>query len=120
MPRRVARRTSRYGNTEPLTEEARRALPRLMKAAVRKANDNIHKVLKPTYFQHIPLGDVYDATERTGLAIPEDEKSCMLTGRIGRAMWPLTFHGLRVPQHLWITWHKMDTTGRYEVIGAIT
>jgi hypothetical protein len=118
-------RTSRFGSSEePLTIVAQKAhriaLIKQMKTAVKQASSGISKLLKNTYFPHVPLGAIYEIIERTGLAIPEDEKSCMLTGRQGRATWPLTFHGLAVPQHLWITWHKMEETGRYEVVGAIT
>ncbi len=119
--RRIPSRTrSRYGNTEPLTEEARKALPALMRKAVKQAQKNVYTLLKPNYWTSIPLGDLYEAIEKTGLSIPDDEKSCILTGRDGRATWPLTYHGLKVPARLWITWHKMETTGRYEVVGAIT
>jgi len=117
-------RRSRFGNSdEPLSIEAQKAqrivLLKQMKAAIKQAQKNVYVLLKPTYYTSIPLGDIYEAVEKTGLAIPEDEKNCLLTGRDGRATWPLTFSGLPAPARLWITWHKMET-GRYEVIGAVS
>lgn len=124
----VTGRTGRFASSsrtdEPLVETARRAnavlLKRQMKAAVKAANANVYHLLKNNYFHAIPLAEIYAAVERTGLSIPQDEKDCILTGRQGRATWPMTFHGLEVPAHLWITWYKMETSGRYEVVGAIT
>ncbi len=102
---------SRFANSddgsEPLVGVAQRAhrahLVKEARRALRQANNNIHRVLKPTYFQSVPTTDIYEAVERTGLTIPPDERSCILTGRQDRASWPLTFHGLPVRAHLWIT-----------------
>ena len=124
----VTGRTGRFASSsrdsEPLIETARRAntvlLKRQAKAALKQANANIYHLLKNNYFHGIPLAEIYAAVERTGLSVPRDEKDCILTGRQGRATWPMTFHDMPVREHLWITWYKMETTGRYEVVGAIT
>jgi len=119
-------RRRRYANSsdEPLVQAATRASRALaakqLRAALRAANDNVHRTLKPTYFHSIPLDAIYAAVEKTGIEIDPEERACILTGRQGRASWPLRLHGRELPVRLWITWHKMENTGRYEVIGAIT
>ncbi len=93
-----------------------------LKSALRAANDALAELLHPTYFSAIPLDRIYDSVEDAGLQFEggSDEKQCILCGREGRASWELRFADQPIKQTLWITWHKMETTGRYEVIAAVT
>ncbi len=116
----------RFGNqngSEPLVGVAQRAmkaqLVREARTALRRANDNLHRVLKPTYFRSIPLDTIYNAVESAGLTINPEERECILVGRQSRAHWSLTYRGIPVRPALWVSWYKMES-GRYEVIGAIT
>ncbi len=119
MHRFARTRRPRFGNTEHLVGVAHKALRVHVRRAVAAANNNLHRVLKPTYFQSIPLDSIYRAVESTGLTIDPEERQCILVGRQGRATWPLTYQGVPVNARLWVSWYKMES-GRYEVIGAVT
>lgn len=106
---RTRQQRSRFGNSDILA--ARRA--------VRIANARLHTLLKPAYFTHVPLTDIFRAVESAGLTFDPDERTSILTGRQGRAHWALYFHNIPIRVALWISWYKMES-GRYEVIGAIT
>jgi hypothetical protein len=87
--------------------------------ALRRANNTLHALTKD-YFRAIPLDRIYDAAEDEGLLIDADEKQCILCGRTGRADWPLTFEGKPIQSRLWITWYKLEVTGRYEVVAGVS
>ena len=96
-------------------------IPSAVKRKVQKA---VQRVLEPTYFKKIPLGDLFSALRSLEVhLIDEDgtEWSGMLLGRDGRASFDLAYNGLHVKNAtLQLTWHKMDMSGNYEVIGYIS
>jgi hypothetical protein len=90
----------RFGNAEPLVDVAQKALRIHARRAVKQANANLHRTLKPTYFSAIPLDAIYKAVESTGLEIDPEERQCILCGRDGRATWPLTYRHIQMPVRL--------------------
>jgi hypothetical protein len=89
--------------------------------SVRKANDQIHDLIHNRYFASIPLDQLFAIVERAGLRFDPSEKESILTGRSGRDTWRL-FNpaGAEVDHLLVLTWHKMDTTGRYEIVAYVS
>jgi hypothetical protein len=85
--------------------------------AARVANDQLYDLTHGQYFQGIPLGEIFAIVERAGFHLDPQEKECILTGRDGKATWDL-YGGPGQPLNhmLVLTWHKMETTGRYEVV----
>ena len=97
----------------------------------RKISRALDTLLKPTYFNSIPLDDIFDMLERNGV-VPLDEDntrwSGMLLGAEGRVVFPLgpvdtfdpekqtysRFDNTSLP----LSWYKMKT-GRYEVTGYL-
>lgn len=89
--------------------------------SVRKANDQIYDLTYNRYFASVPLDQLFSIVERAGLRFDPSEKESMLTGRSGRATWQLFNQtGAEVDHMLALTWHKMDTTGRYEIVAYVS
>jgi len=93
-------------------------------AVKRKVQREIERVLRPTYFRSIPLSDIADRIAPLNVHLIDDdgtEWSGFLTGADGRADFELAYNGLHVKNALFhLTWHKMDMSGNYEVIGYIS
>ena len=90
-------------------------------AALRKANDQLYDLTTNRYFASIPLDQIFGIVERAGLHFDPEEKECILTGRSGRSTWKLfNAAGNEVDHLLAMTWHKMDTTGRYEIVAYVS
>lgn len=91
-------------------------------AARNKANKALHKISshnKDTYYSAIPLDRIYDAVEDVGYHIPEEEKTCILCGREGKASWPLYYLGRPANRVLALTWYRMSS-GRFEIITYVS
>jgi hypothetical protein len=97
--------------------------------AARKANDQLYDLIHGRYFTSIPLTEIFEIVEGAGFHFDSEEKQVILTGRDGRATWQLyvedtsgRYPGARreVNHMLTLTWHKMDVTGRYEVIAYVS
>lgn len=88
--------------------------------AARKANDAIHKLTIVNYFVHIPLAELFKIVEDAGFTLDPEQKECFLTGRQGKASWDLFFNGKPANRVLVLTWHKMDVTGRWEVVSYVS
>jgi hypothetical protein len=85
--------------------------------AARAANDQLHDLTHGRYFHGVPLDEIFAAVERAGFHLDPQEKECILTGRDGRATWDLyRAPGQPLNHMLVLTWHKMEVTGRYEVV----
>ena len=95
-------------------------------AAARRANDQIHDLVNNKYFKEIPLDELFQIVERAGFHLDPDEKACILTGRDGKATWDLYgAAGIATPggeaRHMLVlNWHRMDVTGRYEVVAYVS
>lgn len=88
--------------------------------AAKRANNTIYEVTKGNYFSAIPLDRLYDAVEDAGFTFEAEEKSCILCGRKGQATWDLVYEGRPAKRRLVVSWHKMDETGRYEVVAYVS
>jgi hypothetical protein len=90
--------------------------------AASKANDALHDLTHSKYFSAIPLDRIYDIVETAGFDFEIEEKQCMLCGREGKATWELFAPETQRPVNhmLVVTWHKMDVTGRYEVVAYVS
>lgn len=88
--------------------------------AAKLANNKIYEITKANYFSAIPLDRLYDAVEDAGLSFEAEEKACILCGRSGQANWDLYYDGKPAKRRLVVTWHKMETTGRYEVVAYVS
>lgn len=90
--------------------------------AARKANDAIHDLVNNKYFQSIPLDRLFAIVEEAGLSFEPEEKASFLTGRDGRATWSLfdPESGRAANHMLVLTWHKMENTGRWEIVAYVS
>jgi hypothetical protein len=88
--------------------------------AAKLANNKIYEITKANYFSAIPLDRLYDAVEDAGFSFEAEEKQCLLCGRKGQATWDLFYDGKPAKRRLVVTWHKMETTGRYEVVAYVS
>ena len=88
--------------------------------AASKANRTIHALTSNQYHSAVPLDRIYDAVEAAGFAFDPEEKACFLCGRDGRATWNLSYEGKPAKRMLVLSWHKMDVTGRYEVVAYVS
>ena len=89
----------------------------------RKVQNEIQRILKPTFFKDIPLSDIADKIKPFNVYLIDvdgTDWSGFLTGRDGRADFDLAYNGLYVKNAMFhMTWHKMES-GNYEVIGYIS
>lgn len=88
--------------------------------AVNRANRILDALTRNKYHSAIPLDRIFDAVESNGLTIDSEERACLLCGRDGRATWDLFWEGKPANRTLVVTWHKMDVTGRYEVVSYVS
>lgn len=90
--------------------------------AARRANDTIYALIHNRYFHAIPLDDLFTAVEEAGLRFDPEEKEVILTGRDGKATWMLFDpESDREADHMLVlNWHKMENTGRYEVVAYVS
>jgi len=89
--------------------------------AAKKANDQIYDLITNKYFQGIPVNKLFDIVKGAGFAFDPEEEEFFLVGRDGRATWQLYDEEGRPVNHMLVlTWHKMDTTGRYEVVAYVS
>jgi hypothetical protein len=102
---------------EPRAGRSRRGTGTTVAARAKKANEALHDLVHGTYFTAIPLDRIFDAVEQAGLRFDPEEQQCILCGREGRATWHLFDDaGRGVDRMLVLSWHKLDVTGRYEVV----
>ena len=90
--------------------------------AAKKANEAIYDLIHNKYFQSIPLDRLFAVVEEAGLSFDPDEKESILTGRTGKATWALfdPESGRAANHMLVLNWHKMDNTGRYEIVSYVS
>lgn len=118
---REAVRRDTVKKAERREQAAQRKALRPPPGAARKANDQIYDLINGKYFREIPLDELFAIVERAGLHFDPEEKACFLTGRDGQAKWELfSAAGSPVDHMLVMTWHKLDTTGRYEIVAYVS
>lgn len=91
--------------------------------AARKANDAIYDLIHNKYFQSIPLDQLFAIVEEAGFRFdPEEKQGVFLTGRDGKATWELfdPESGRPADRMLVLSWHKMEGTGRYELVAYVS
>lgn len=135
----------RISQIDTREDDLGRSNPAILKPGDRKmANDKIHEVLKQTYFNGVPLDAIFDSLKSIGIVPLQEDNTRwdgLLVGREGQANIRLGFDessntsfeypfpeetgGLTTYQPienamLVLTWHKMEESGRYEVIGYIS
>ena len=90
--------------------------------AARKANDAIYDFIHNKYFQSVPLDQLFTIVEEAGLSFDPEEKESILTGRTGKATLALfdPESGHEAKHMLVLNWHKMENTGRYEIVAYVS
>lgn len=91
------------------------------KPSAKRANDQLYDLVNNKYFTAIPLDQIFDIVEGAGFHFDADEKQVILTGRDGKASWDLYDRPGHLAKHMLVLqWHKMDVTGRYEVVAYVS
>lgn len=89
--------------------------------SARRANDQIYDLVNNKYFQSIPNDQLFKIVKDAGFRFDPEEEEFFLVGRDGNASWHLRdVSGRPVNHMLVLQWHKMDRTGRYEVVAYIS
>ena len=109
------------GGKQPLRKTSSSNAATLAKAA-KKANDAIYDLIHKQYFQSVPLDQLFAIVEKAGLSFDPDERDSILTGRTGKATWSLfdPESGREANHMLVLNWHKMENTGRYEIVAYVS
>jgi hypothetical protein len=97
-------------------QQTAKAAKKFSNWALWTARQAVANVAKETYFDGVPLRALLDAVQSSGVELDPEDTNCILCGRDGRAFFP----ALNVKSGLLITWHKMEVTGRYEVIAYMS
>jgi hypothetical protein len=106
---------------DPTGGQSRRTSALTTRAAAKRANDQIYDLLHNRYFTAIPNDQLFGIVRREGFRFDPEEEQFILTGRDGRATWQLFDDaGYAVNHMLVLQWHKMDRTGRYEVVAYVS
>lgn len=89
--------------------------------AAKRANDQIYDLINNKYFQAIPNDQLFQIVKSVGFRFDPEEEEFILVGRDGNATWQLHDASGRPVNHLFVLqWHKMDRTGRYEVVAYVS
>lgn len=89
--------------------------------AAKKANDQIYDLIHGKYFQAIPVDQLFKIVKDAGFRFDPLEEEFFLVGRDGKATWQLhDASGREVNHMLVLQWHKMERSGRYEVISYVS
>ena len=92
--------------------------------SIQTAKTAITKLLKPTYFDSIPLGEIKIALADHGLALLQEDYTPwegFFCGEAGRCSFIMGLAGSLkvVPHYFNLTWYTMPS-GKLEVIGYIS
>jgi hypothetical protein len=89
--------------------------------AAKRANDAIYDLVNNKYFQSIPNDRLFEIVKGAGFRFDPEEEEFILAGRDGKATWQLFDATGRAVNHMFVLqWHKMDRTGRYEVVAYVS
>ena len=90
-------------------------------SAAKKANDQIYDLITNKYFRSIPNDELFNIVKRAGFHFDPEEEEFILVGRDGRATWQLYDESGKPVNHMLVLqWHKMEPTGRYEVVSYVS
>ena len=104
-----------------INEALRKPSGREFSKAAKKANDQIYDLIHNKYFQSIPNDELFAIVKRAGFRFDPEEEEFFLVGRDGKADWQLYDESGREVNHkLILQWHKLDRTGRYEVVSYVS
>jgi hypothetical protein len=116
----MARKTAAQLDRD-INEVLRKPRGKQFARAAKKANDLIYDLIHNRYFQSIPVTELFDIVRSEGFRFDPEEEEFLLVGRDGKATWQLHDEtGREVNHMLVLQWHKMDTTGRYEVVAYVS
>ena len=112
----------------------KREIKHLNEHIKKKINKDIREVTKPTYFDSIPLDELFEVLDKYDIVpIMEDGTywEGMLFGEDSHTIFELadkmssvtkdgiTFYTPYENAGLWLSWHKM-TSGRYEIVSYVS
>jgi len=98
-----------------------RASERVRRGAHRDANEAIYHLINNRYFNEIPLGPVITAVEKAGFAFDPEEIPLFLTGRTGKMTLDLFGPTGKAADHMLVfQWHKLENSGRYEIVAYVS
>lgn len=104
-----------------IDEVLKKPTGRQLAQAAKKANDQIYDLIHNKYFQSIPVDEIFAIVKRAGFRFDPIEEEFFLVGRDGKATWQLHDEAGREVNHMLVLqWHKMDQTGRYEVVAYVS
>ena len=90
-------------------------------ARAKTANDQIYDLIHNKYFQSIPNDELFGIVKRAGFRFDPEEEEFILVGRDGKATWQLYDEAGREVNHMLVlNWHKLDRTGKYEVVSYVS
>ena len=94
---------------------------RELSKAAKKANDQIYDLIHNKYFQSIPNDELFAIVKSAGFRFDPEEEEFFLVGRDGKASWQLYDEARREVNHMLVLqWHKLDRTGKYEVVAYVS
>jgi hypothetical protein len=79
----------------------------------RKAANGALAEIGQRYWDELPTATIEATLQWVGI---ETTEGGLLCGRDGHTTYPLTFRGEAAPSLLSLSWHKLEQTGRYEVV----
>lgn len=89
--------------------------------AAKQANDEIYDLVHNRYFQSIPNDALFAIVKRAGFHFDPEEEEFILVGRDGKATWQLYDDEGREANHMLVlNWHKLENTGRYEIVAYVS
>ena len=104
-----------------INESLRKPSGREFSKAAKKANDQIYDLINNKYFQSIPNDQLFAIVKRAGFRFDPEEEEFILVGRDGKATWQLHDEAGREVNHMLVLqWHKLDKTGKYEVVAYVS
>jgi hypothetical protein len=110
---------SPYGR--PPERQARSSTKAAFSKAAKQANDQIYDLIHNKYFRSIPNDELFSIIKKAGFRFDPEEEEFILVGRDGKATWQLyDEEGHEVNHMLVLNWHKLDTTGRYEIVAYVS
>lgn len=120
MPKKTSAQLDREID-EVLSKPSGKTSGKQFSQAAKRANDKIYDLINNKYFQSIPNDQLFAIVKGAGFSFDPEEEEFILVGRDGNATWQLHDGSGRAVNHMFVLqWHKMDRTGRYEVVAYVS